>query len=155
MAELLTCRWIREADNLLISGASGTGKTWLGCAFGMAAIRLALPVRYVRTNPMLETMRLAHMDGSISKLRAPLIAAKLLILDDFGIAPIPEPAKEDLLELLEGRIDNGATLVVGQLDPGEWYGYLDTPHLADAIMDRLVQRAHRLPLKGGSLRPRK
>ena len=127
----------------------------VGCAFGMAAIRLALPVRYVRTNPMLEAMARAHLAGSISKLRTSLVAAKLLILNDFGMAPIEERAKEDLLELLEGRIDNGATLVIGQLDPDEWYGYLDTPHPADAIIDRLVQPANRLALKGGSMRQRK
>ncbi|MBX9643120.1 MAG: IS21-like element helper ATPase IstB [Novosphingobium sp.] len=154
IAELLTCQWIKRADNVLISGASGTGKSWIGCALGMAAVQLSLQVRYVRTNVTLEEMRLAHLDGSIAKFRAPLISAPLLILDDFGIAPIPEQAKEDLLELLEGRIDNGATMVIGQLDPDEWHGYLDSPHLADAIMDRLVQRAHRLKLKGGSMRAR-
>ena len=155
MAELLTCEWVKRADNLLLSGAAGTGKTWIGCALGMAAISLGLSVRYVRTNPTLEEMRLAHLDGSISKLRSALVKADLLILDDFGLAPICEQAKEDLLELLEGRIDIGATMVIGQLAPSEWHGYLDSPHMADAIMDRLVQRAHRIPLKGGSMRQRR
>lgn len=155
VAELLTCEWIRRADNLLLSGASGTGKTWLGCALGMAAVDLGLSVRYVRTNATLEEMRLAHLDGSIGKIRSSLVGADLLILDDFGIAPVPEQAKEDLLELLEGRIDQGATMVIGQLDPAEWHGYLDSPHLADAIMDRLVQRAHRIALRGGSMRERR
>lgn len=154
-AELLTCEWIRRADNLLLSGAAGTGKTWLGCALGIAAVQLGLSVRYVRTNPTLEEMRLAHLDGSIAKLRSSLVGADLLILDDFGIAPISEQAKEDLLELLEGRIDQGATMVIGQLDPGEWHGYLDSSHLADAIMDRVVQRAHRIALRGGSMRKRR
>ena len=121
----------------------------------MAAISLGLSVRYVRTNPTLEEMRLVHLDGSISKLRSALVKTDLLILDDFGIAPIAEQAKEDLLELLEGRIDMGATMVIGQLAPPEWHGYLDSPHLADAIMDRLVQRAHRIALKGGSMRQRR
>jgi len=98
---------------------------------------------------------LPRLDGSIAKLRSSLVRADLLILDDFGIAPIAEPSKEDLLELLEGRIDQGATMVIGQLDPSEWHGYLDSPHLADAILDRLVQRAHRIALKGGSLRQRR
>lgn len=155
IAELITCEWVRRTDNLLLSGAAGTGKTWLGCALGTAAVELGLSVRYVRTNTTLEEMRLAHLDGSIAKLRSSLVSADLLILDDFGIAPIPEQAKEDLLELLEGRIDQGATMVIGQLDPGEWHGYLDSPHLADAIMDRVVQRAHRIALKGGSMRERR
>lgn len=154
IAELLTCHWIRNRDNLLLSGATGTGKTWIGCAMGVAAIQNGMSVRYVRTNPMLEEMRLAHLDGSISKTRGSLVKVDLLILDDFGIAPITEQAKEDLLELLEGRIDAGSTMIIGQLDPQEWHEYLDSPHLADAIMDRVVQRAHRLAFKGRSLRER-
>jgi DNA replication protein DnaC len=154
VAELLTGRWIRQFDNLLVSGPTGTGKSWLGCAIGVSAIQLGHSVRYVRTNPMLEEMRLAHGDGSIAKMRIGLVKVSLLILDDFGIAPINEQAKEDLLELLEGRIDNGATMVIGQLDPQDWHSYLDSPHLADAIMDRVVQRAHRLALRGPSMRER-
>jgi DNA replication protein DnaC len=155
IAELLTCRWVRHADNVLISGAAGTGKTWLACALAMAAINLGMSVRYVRTNPMLEEMGLAHLDGSVSKLRHSLVACSLLILDDFGIAGVSEQAKEDLLEILDGRIDKCATIVIAQLDPSEWHSYLDSPHLADAIMDRLVQRSHKLPLRGGSMRQRK
>jgi DNA replication protein DnaC len=154
VAELLTCRWIKQSDNLLISGASGTGKTYLGCAFAVAAINLGLPVRYVRTNPMLQEMVLAHGDGSLAKVRAPLVGASLLILDDFGIAPIPERSKQDLLDILDDRLDKYATMVIGQLDPTEWHDYLATPHMADAIMDRFVQRAHRISLKGQSMRER-
>ncbi len=154
IAELLTCGWIRRCDNLLITGAAGSGKSFVGSAFGMAAIDLGLSVRYVRTNPMLEQMALAHIDGSIGKLRHSLVSASLLILDDFGIAPITLRAKEDLLELLEGRIDAGSTIVIGQLAPEEWHDYLDAPHLADAIIDRLFQRSHRFTLKGASMRMR-
>ncbi|WP_230293247.1 IS21-like element helper ATPase IstB [Croceicoccus sp. Ery5] len=155
IAELIACEWIRNADNLLISGATGTGKTWLACSLGVAAINRGLSVRYVRTNPMLEEMRLAHLDGSLSKLRAALVRVSLLILDDFGIAPINEQAKEDLNELLDGRSNSGATMVAGQLEPSEWHAYLDSPHLADAILDRMSQRAWRLQLRGPSLRERK
>ncbi|PZU47352.1 MAG: AAA family ATPase [Sphingomonas sp.] len=154
LAELLTCGWIRRCDNLLISGAAGTGKSFLGSAFGMAAIDLGLSVRYVRTNLMLEQMALAHNDGSIAKLRHQLISPAVLIIDDFGIAPINIRAKEDLLELLDGRIDAGSTIVIGQLAPEEWHDYLDAPHLADAIIDRLFQRSHRFALKGASMRMR-
>lgn len=154
VAELLTCGWIRRCDNVLITGPAGSGKSFLGSALGAAAIDLGLSVRYVRTNPMLEQMALAHLDGSISKLRQSLISASLLILDDFGIAPITLRAKEDLLELLEGRIDAGSTIVMGQLAPEEWHDYLDAPHLADAIIDRLFQRSHRFALKGTSMRMR-
>lgn len=78
----------------------------------------------------------------------------LLILDDFGIAALTKQAKEDLLELLEARSEVGSTLVIGQLEPAQWHGFLDAPHLADAIMDRLVQRAHRIRLSGQSMRER-
>lgn len=155
IAELITCDWIRNADNLLISGATGTGKTWLACSLGIAAVNRGLSVRYVRTNPMLEEMRLAHLDGSLAKLRASLVKVSLLILDDFGIASISEQSKEDLNELLDGRSDSGSTLVAGQLAPSEWHSYLDSPHLADAILDRMSQRAWRLQLRGPSLRERK
>jgi len=77
-----------------------------------------------------------------------------LILDDFGIAPISEKAKEYLFEILEARCDTGSTIILGQLDPSEWYDYLATKHLADAIMDRVIQRAHVITLKGDSLRKR-
>jgi len=154
IAELLTCEWITRADNLLLSGSTGTGKTWIGCALGYAAANIGMSVRYVRTNVMLEEMRVAHLDASIGRIRKSFVTCNLLILDDFGIAPISEAAKEDLLELLEGRIDQGATMVIGQMDPTEWHSYLDSPHLADAIMDRLVQRAHKIALKGGSQRER-
>lgn len=155
IAEMLRCDWIRNTDNLLISGATGTGKTWLACCLGIAAINQGMSALYVRTNLMLEEMRLAHLDHSIAKMRTALIKVDLLILDDFGIAAIAEEAKEDLLELLDGRSDNGSTLVVGQRAPSEWHTYLKSAHMADAIMDRVTQRAHRLRLDGPSLRARK
>lgn len=111
-------------------------------------------MRYVRTNLLLQEMRTGHLDGTVSRLRKNLAIPKLLILDDFGIAPIDEPSKEDLFELLEARTDVGSTLIAGQMAPSEWYDYLASNHLADAIMDRIVQRAHRVELKGNSLRQR-
>jgi DNA replication protein DnaC len=154
IAELLTCRWIRHADNVLISGASGAGKSYVGCALAVAAINLGLSVRYVRATEWLQEMIHTHGDGSYQKARAPFVTCSLLILDDFGIGPLAEQSKQDLLDILDERLDKYATMVIGQLDPSEWHDYLATPHVADAIMDRLVQRAHRFSIKGGSMRER-
>lgn len=151
---LLLPDWTRRTENVLLTGASGTGKSWLACAIGHALIRHSVTVKYVRTNPMLEQMRTGHLDGTISRIRKTLARPSVLILDDFGIAPISEQSKEDLFELLEARTDLGSTIICGQLAPSEWHDYLATAHLADAIMDRLIQRSHRIELKGDSLRPR-
>jgi DNA replication protein DnaC len=152
--ELLNGDWVKRKENLLLSGAAGTGKTWLGCAIGHGAIRAGMMVRYFRTNLLLEEIRKAHADRSIAKIRKSLATPSLLILDDFGIAPIPEASKEDLFELLEARCDNNSTMIIGQLAPVEWHSFLDTSHMADAMMDRIVQRSHSINLKGDSLRKR-
>ena len=146
--------WIKRTENILLSGSTGTGKSWMACAIGYAMVRQGISVKYERTNPVLEKMHIAHLDGTISKFRKTLIRPNLLILDDFGIAPITEQSKEDLFELLEARTDIGSTLIAGQRSPSEWYDYLASDHLADAIMDRIVQRAHIIALKGDSLRAR-
>jgi len=150
---LFLANWSHNKENILLSGSTGTGKSWLACAIGLALVRQGLPVKYFRVKPLLEQMRLAHLDGTISRLRRLLTKPHLLILDDFGIAPIGEPSKEDLFELLEARTDVGSTLIAGQLSPAEWHNYLSTKHLADAIMGRVVQRAHVIELKGPSRRP--
>jgi len=151
---LLLPDWVNRKENIMITGASGTGKSWLACAIGQSLIRHDVTVKYMRTNPLLEEMRTAHLDGTIAKLRRALTRPQVLILDDFGVAPITEPEKEDLFELLEARTDVGSTLITGQLSPSEWYNYLSAGHLADAIMDSIIQRSHSIELKGKSLRTR-
>ena len=151
---LLLPDWVTRTENIMITGASGTGKSWLACAIGHSLIRHGVTVKYMRTNPLLEQMRTAHLDGTIARLRRTLTRPQVLILDDFGVAPITEPEKEDLFELLEARTDVGSTLITGQLSPSEWYNYLAAGHLADAIMDRIIQRSHSIELKGKSLRQR-
>lgn len=154
LRSLLSADWVGRMENVLLTGCSGTGKTWLVCAIGHALVRQGITVRYVRTNLLLENMRTAHLDGTISKFRKALTKPALLILDDFGISPIPEASKDDLFELLEARTDVGSTMITGQLAPSEWHDYLETGHLADAIMDRVMQRSHTIALKGDSLRTR-
>lgn len=153
-SELLLPDWVRRKENLLLTGCSGTGKTWMACAIGQSLVRQGFPVVYHRTKLMLDAMRIARLDGSLSRMRKALARPELLILDDFGISPIDQSAKEDLFELIESRSGEGSILIAGQLSPKEWHNYLASDHLADAIMDRLVQNSHAIQLKGDSLRTR-
>jgi DNA replication protein DnaC len=154
ITELATCDWLRRGRIVLITGATGAGKTWLGCALGTAAARSGFSVLYARTPRLLEELRVAHADGSFSRRLAQLARVDLLLLDDFGInAPVAgEP--NDLLELLDDRIGSRSTLITSQLPISSWHEWLADPTLADAILDRVVHGAHKIALKGESLRKR-
>jgi DNA replication protein DnaC len=117
-------------------------------------IRQKVVVKYFRTNELLREMKLAQHTGSSVKLKRQLVQPQLLILDDFGIVEIDEEAAEMLLDLLDARIDFASTMVIGQRAVEQWHDYIGSAHMADAIIDRLLQRAHRLNIKGPSLRKR-
>ena len=144
--------WLRHGHNVLITGATGVGKTWLACALAQQAARAGFSVLYLRAPRLLEELRIAHGDGSFSRRLAQLARIDLLALDDFAIAPITAPQRNDLLELLDDRVGTKATLITSQLPVKSWHEWLADPTLADAILDRIVHRAHRIALKGGSLR---
>lgn len=152
IAELLTCRWIERHEDVVMTGATGTGKTWLACALAMQAARQGQTVRYARTAALLEDVQLAHQDGSIGKMRAALARFNLLILDDFGLAPMTEQGKLDLLDIVDGRTRSGSIIYCGQLPLKDWHVYIDSPMVADAIVDRAANNAHRLQLHGESMR---
>jgi DNA replication protein DnaC len=152
LASLAGADWIRAGHNVLITGATGLGKTWLACALGQAACRQGFAVLYTRFSRLLEELRIAHGDGSFSRRLQQLARTDLLILDDWGLAPIGQAERNDLLELLDDRITGKATLITSQLPVEHWYAYLNDPTLADAILDRIVHGSHRLVLKGESLR---
>jgi DNA replication protein DnaC len=152
VASLIACDWIRSRHNLHITGPTGAGKSWLACAFGHQACRQGLSVRYERTPRLLDGLRIARGDGSFHRRLALLARTDLLILDDFGIKPLQQSERHDLLELIEDRHGLRSTLITSQLPIGAWHEYLNDPTVADALLDRLTSGAHRLELKGESMR---
>ena len=155
VGDLLTCGWIERRQTLLMTGQTGTGKTWLACAFGMQAARKGITVGYKRVSRLLEELEIAHADGSLGKLRNQLAKIQLLILDDFGLVPLSKRGRSDLLEVLDDRVGTGATIVAGQMPVKEWHGFINDPALADAILDRLIHSSHKMALKGESMRKQK
>jgi DNA replication protein DnaC len=144
--------WLRHGHNVLITGATGVGKTWLCCALAQQAARSGFTVLYVRAPRLLEELRVAHGDGSFGRRLAQLARIDLLAIDDLGVAPVTAPERNDLLELLDDRVGTRATLITSQLPVTSWHGWLNDPTLADAILDRIVHTAHKIALKGESMR---
>ena len=144
--------WIRAHQTVLITGATGTGKTYLACALGHSACRHGLSTRYFRLSRLLDALALARADGSYPKVLDRLQKVQLLILDDFGLAPLSDPQRRDLLEVLEDRDGRRATCVTSQLPLEHWHDVIGEPTFGDAILDRLVHQAHKITLKGASMR---
>jgi DNA replication protein DnaC len=152
VASLLTCDWVEKSLNLIITGPTGVGKTWLGCAFGNQAARKGLSVLYRRMSRLLEELEIGRGDGSIAKLRAQIAKAHLLIIDDWALAPLTARGRQDLMELVDDRVGSGALLFTSQLPIDKWHDYIGEPTSADAILDRILHNAHRIQLRGESLR---
>jgi DNA replication protein DnaC len=151
-ALLADCRWIRKGHNLLVSGACGTGKTYLVSAFGNAACRQGHSVRCFRLPRLLVDLHIARGDGSWEKILAGLKKPDLLILDDFGLAPLEPMQCRDFLEVVEDRHGSSSTIVASQLPVSCWHGIFADATIADAVLDRLLQGAYRFELKGPSRR---
>ena len=152
MATLTACDFIRHRQNLLITGPTGCGKSWLACAIGQQACRQGLSAKYLRVAKLLEELRIAHADGSYLKLLSRLAKYELLILDDFGLDPLSQQDQLDLLEIIEDRHKLKSIIITSKLSVKHWHDYIGEPTVADAIMDRLLNHAHKLELKGDSLR---
>lgn len=152
MAALAACDWIRAHQQLHITGPTGSGKSWLACALGHQACRQGLSVRYERTSRLLDELRIARGDGSLQKQFAALAKTDLLILDDFGLKPLAQLERLDLLDLIEDRYNTRSTLVTSQLPVEHWHASVGDPTVADALLDRLLNNAHRLEMKGESMR---
>ena len=149
---LLSSEWIRQGQSLLITGATGSGKSYLACALGHQACRHGLSVRYFRLSRLLGDLTLARADGSYAKLLGRLARTHLLILDDWGMAGLEDLGRRDLLEVLDDRYGRKATLVTSQVPVDHWHEIVGDATFGDAILDRLVHNAHRITLKGGSMR---
>ena len=149
---LASCQWIRNRRNCLITGPTGVGKTYLGCALAQKACREGFSACYARVGRLLGEFGAARLDGSyLERLRA-LAKVDLLVLDDWGVTPLTDDNRRDLLEILDDRYDRKSTLVTSQIPVDGWHAYLADPTLADAILDRLVHNAQRLTLTGESMR---
>lgn len=154
ITRLNAMQWVREHLNLLITGPTGIGKSWIACAMGNKACREGLSTRYFRLSRLFQALQLARADGSWTKLLRELARTDLLILDDWGLTPIQDEQRRDLLEILDDRFNVKSTLISSQLPIDHWHDYIDDPTLADAILDRLVHNAYRVQLSGESMRKR-
>jgi len=152
LRQLATGRWVAEHQAVLISGATGTGKTFVACALAHQACRQGHRALYWRVPRLFQALALARAEGTYTRLLGKLARMDVLVLDDLALVPLQEAERRDLLEVLEDRYGTRATIVTSQLPPNHWHEHIGDPTLADAICDRLLHNSHRLMLKGPSRR---
>ena len=152
MAGLVQCEWISKGQNTLLTGPCGCGKTYLACALGHSACLKGYSVRYFRLSRLLLTLSQAKADGTYQRLLKTLAATHLLIIDDWGLEPLTAANRSDLMEIMDDRHGTNATVMISQLPTEQWHQAIGDNTLADAILDRLMHNAHRLKLKGESMR---
>ncbi len=150
--QLATCRWIQDHRTVILTGATGTGKSWIACALAQQACRKGYRALYKRAPRLFGELALAKADGTYERLLAKLARVDVLIIDDWALAPATEPERRDLLEILEDREDRRSTIMGSQLPHTLWHEHLGEPMTADAILDRLIHGAYKLALKGPSRR---
>ncbi len=154
MATLTTCQWIRNHQAMLITGATGTGKTFIACALGQQACRQGLSTRYYRLPKLISELTQARGDGSLPRLLSRLSKTHLIILDGWGLSPLNQAESRDLLEIIDDRDGIRSTLLASQFPVEDWHSTMADPTVADALMDRLIHRAHTIELRGDSMRKR-
>ncbi len=152
MLSLVDCHWIKQHLNVLLTGPTGVGKTWLACALAHKGCQSGYTALYCRLPRLLQSLALARGDGSYAKLMSKLARTHVIVLDDWGLSPLNAEQRRDLLEILEDRHGSKSTIVTSQVPVAQWHDIIGDPTLADAILDRLVHGSYKLKLKGESLR---
>ena len=152
---LSTCQWITSHHNLLISGPTGIGKSFLGCAFAHKAVRDGFTVLYLRASRLFQNLTLARADGSLQGLFRKIARTDLLVVDDWAMHPMSETERRDFLEISEERYERRSTVLTSQFPVAQWHKQIGDPTIADSILDRLVHNAYRIELNGESLRKAK
>lgn len=150
--QLATCRWVAEQQNIVITGATGTGKTYLACALAHQACRKGHRAIYRRASRLTDELTLARADGTYARVLGRLARVDVLVIDDWGHAPMRDQERRDLVEVLDDRIGLRSTVMTSQLPVAKWHDHIGDPTNADAICDRILNNAHRIVLKGPSRR---
>jgi DNA replication protein DnaC len=152
MAKLFSCDWVKDANNLIITGPTGTGKTYLACALAQKACREGYTAQYIRMPRIFHELHIAKGDGRYGKIMRDYAKTRLLIFDDWGLAKMTDESRRDLLEIMEDRNSLSSTLVTSQFPVDTWHDLIGDPTFADAILDRLVHSAYKIELKGNTMR---
>lgn len=151
---LAECAWLRSHENCIITGPTGSGKSYLACAFGNQACRRGFSVLYFRAPRLFQELAVARGTGRYERTLRSLLGCDILIIDDWGTAFLTDEQRRDLFEIVEDRYDRRSTLIAAQLPVDHWHDFIGDPTLADAILDRLIHNAHTITLKGESMRKR-
>lgn len=155
MKSLASCQWVRDHNNILLSGPTGAGKSFISCALAHRACLEGYTALYYRAPRLFQELSIARGDGRYGKLINSIARAQLLVIDDWGLSTLNDPERRDLLEILEDRHGISSTIIASQLPVEHWHEVIGNPTIADAILDRLIHNAYKITMKGESLRKRK